>query len=239
MRTIGMIGGMSWESTATYYRLVNQGIRDRLGPLRSAELLLVSVDFGPIEAAMRAGAWDAVGATMAGAARRLEAGGADCIVLCTNTIHSVAPAIAGASALPLLHIGDAAGEGARDAGLRTVGLLGTRFTMHEPFLKDHLASHFGLRVLVPGDLRQAQLHGIIFEELCAGILREPSRAAFRDAMAELAARGAEGILLACTEIGLLVQPGDATVPLLDTTALHAAQAVAFALAEGPAMEQLS
>ena len=239
MRTIGLIGGMSWESTATYYRLVNQGIRDRLGPLRSAELLLASVDFGPIEADMRAGAWDAVGARMADAARRLEAGGAECIVLCTNTIHCVAPAIASGSALPLLHIGDAAGDGARHAGLRTVGLLGTGFTMREPFLKDHLASHFGLRVLVPDEQRQAQLHAIIFEELCAGILREPSRAAFREAMAGLVAMGAAGILLACTEIGLLVQPGDATVPLLDTTALHAAQAVAFALAEGPAMGQLS
>ena len=188
---------------------------------------------------MRSGAWDAVGARMADAARRLEAGGAECIVLCTNTIHCVAPAIASGSALPLLHIGDAAGDGARHAGLRTVGLLGTGFTMREPFLKDHLARHFGLRVLVPDEQRQAQLHAIIFEELCAGILREPSRAAFREAMAALVAMGAEGILLACTEIGLLVQPGDATVPLLDTTALHAAQAVAFALAEGPAMGQLS
>ena len=239
MRTIGLIGGMSWESTATYYRLVNQGVRDRLGPLRSAELLLYSVDFGPIEEAQRAGEWQAAGAILAEAARRLEAGGADCIVLCTNTMHCVARAVAGAVKLPFLHIGDAAGQGARDAGLRTVGLLGTRFTMHEPFLKDYLADRFGLRVLVPDARCQAQLHGIIYEELCAGILREPSRDTFREAMGDLAAQGAEGILLACTEIGLLIQPMDATVPLLDTTVLHAARAVRFALAEGDAMDQLS
>lgn len=239
MRTIGLIGGMSWESTATYYRLVNQGVRDRLGPLRSADLLLHSVDFGAIEAAQRAGRWDAAGEMLAASARRLEAGGAHCIVLCTNTMHCVADALKAATALPFLHIGDAAGEGIVRAGLRSVGLLGTRFTMQQPFLKDHLAKHFGLRVLVPDEPRQAQIHDIIYQELCAGLLREPSRAVFREAMAGLVERGAEGILLACTEVGLLVQPGDANVPVLDTTELHAAQVVEFALAGRDAMVELS
>lgn len=228
MRTIGLIGGMSWESSAEYYRIINQRVRDQLGPLRSAQLLMYSVDFGPVEQAQHAGRWDDAALILEDAARRLQAGGAECVVLCTNTMHLVAPRIEAAVSIPFLHIADAAGSAAVAAGTLTVGLLGTAFTMEQDFLTSRLAAH-GLSVLVPNaDERQA-VHRIIYEELCVGVISEASRQVYQRVIASLAARGAQAIILGCTEIGLLIKPEHSELPLLDTTALHAQAAVAFAL----------
>jgi aspartate racemase len=228
MRTIGLIGGMSWESSAEYYRIINQRVRDQLGPLRSAQLLMYSVDFGPVEQAQHAGRWDAAALILEDAARRLQAGGAECVVLCTNTMHLVAPRIEAAVSIPFLHIADAAGSAAVAAGTLTVGLLGTAFTMEQDFLTSRLAAH-GLNVLVPNaDERQA-VHRIIYEELCVGVISEASRQVYQRVIASLAARGAQAVILGCTEIGLLIKPEHSHLPLLDTTALHAQAAVAFAL----------
>jgi aspartate racemase len=228
MRTIGLIGGMSWESSAEYYRIINQRVRDQLGPLRSAQLLMYSVDFGPVEQAQHAGRWDSAALILEDAARRLQAGGAECVVLCTNTMHLVAPRIEAAVSIPFLHIADAAGSAAVAAGTLTVGLLGTAFTMEQDFLTSRLAAH-GLNVLVPNaDERQA-VHRIIYEELCVGVISEASRQVYQRVIASLAARGAQAVILGCTEIGLLIKPEHSDLPLLDTTALHAQAAVAFAL----------
>ncbi|WP_443696123.1 aspartate/glutamate racemase family protein [Pseudomonas sp.] len=228
MRTIGLIGGMSWESSAEYYRIINQRVRDQLGPLRSAQLLMYSVDFGPVEQAQHAGRWDDAALILEDAARRLQAGGAECVVLCTNTMHLVAPRIEAAVSIPFLHIADAAGSAAVAAGTLTVGLLGTAFTMEQDFLTPRLAAH-GLNVLVPNaDERQA-VHRIIYEELCVGVISEASRQVYQRVIASLAARGAQAVILGCTEIGLLIKPEHCDLPLLDTTALHAQAAVAFAL----------
>jgi aspartate racemase len=228
MRTIGLIGGMSWESSAEYYRIINQRVRDQLGPLRSAQLLMYSVDFGPVEQAQHAGRWDDAALILEDAARRLQAGGAECVVLCTNTMHLVAPRIEAAVSIPFLHIADAAGSAAVAAGTLTVGLLGTAFTMEQDFLTSRLAAH-GLNVLVPNaDERQA-VHRIIYEELCVGVISEASRQVYQRVIASLAARGAQAVILGCTEIGLLIKPEHSDLPLLDTTVLHAQAAVAFAL----------
>jgi len=231
MRTIGLIGGMSWESSAEYYRLVNQRVRERLGPLRSAQLLMHSVDFGPIERAQHEGRWDDAGAILEDAARRLHAGGADCIVLCTNTMHKLADRIEAATPLPFLHIADPVGRAAARAGVRRVGLLGTAFTMEQGFMKDRLAQRHGLEVLVPGADDRAEVHRIIYDELCVGIVDGASRERYRRVIGALQARGAEAVVLGCTEISLLVKDEDSALPLLDSTALHAAAAVDFALAE--------
>ncbi|USW94016.1 aspartate/glutamate racemase family protein [Pseudomonas proteolytica] len=228
MRTIGLIGGMSWESSAEYYRIINQQVRDRLGPLRSAQMLLYSVDFGPVEQAQHAGRWDDAALILQDAARRLQAGGADCIVLCTNTMHLVAPQIEAAVSVPFLHIADAAGAAAVKAQTLTVGLLGTAFTMEQDFLKARLAAQ-GLTVLVPDAQERNAVHRIIYEELCVGVISEASRQVYQKAIANLAARGAQAIILGCTEIGLLIKPEHSDLPLLDTTELHAQAAVAFAL----------
>lgn len=228
MRTIGLIGGMSWESSAEYYRIINQQVRDRLGPLRSAQMLLYSVDFGPVEQAQHAGRWDDAALILQDAARRLQAGGADCIVLCTNTMHLVAPQIEAAVSVPFLHIADAAGAAAVKADTLTVGLLGTAFTMEQDFLKARLAAQ-GLNVLVPDAQERRVVHRIIYEELCVGVISEASRQVYQQAIANLAARGAQAIILGCTEIGLLIKPEHSDLPLLDTTELHAQAAVAFAL----------
>ena len=228
MRTIGLIGGMSWESSAEYYRIINQQVRDRLGPLRSAQILLYSVDFGPVEQAQHAGRWDDAALILQDAARRLQAGGADCIVLCTNTMHLVAPQIEAAVSVPFLHIADAAGAAAVKANTLTVGLLGTAFTMEQDFLKARLAAQ-GLNVLVPDAQERRAVHRIIYEELCVGVISEASRQVYQQAIANLAARGAQAIILGCTEIGLLIKPEHSDLPLLDTTELHAQAAVAFAL----------
>ncbi len=228
MRTIGLIGGMSWESSAEYYRIINQRVRDRLGPLRSAQLLMYSVDFGPVEQAQHAGRWDDAALILEAAARRLQAGGAECVVLCTNTMHLVAPRIEAAVSIPFLHIADAAGTAAVQAGTLTVGLLGTAFTMEQDFLTSRLAAQ-GLTVLVPEAQERQAVHRIIYEELCVGVISDASRKVYQAVIQSLAARGAQAIILGCTEIGLLVKPEHSNLPLLDTTELHAQAAVAFAL----------
>ncbi|RVD79612.1 aspartate/glutamate racemase family protein [Pseudomonas koreensis] len=228
MRTIGLIGGMSWESSAEYYRLINQQIRDRLGPLRSAQLLMHSVDFGPVEQAQHAGRWDEAAAILVDAARKLEAGGAQCVVLCTNTMHKVAEQIQAAISLPFLHIAEPAAQAALNIDAHTVGLLGTAFTMEQDFLKQRLTAK-GLTVLVPDAAERNDVHRIIYDELCVGVISDESRKIYQRVIESLTARGAQAIILGCTEIGLLVKPEHSALPLLDTTELHAQSAVAFAL----------
>lgn len=228
MRMIGLLGGMSWESSAEYYRILNQGIRERQGPTASARCLLWSFDFAEIEALQHRGDWDALADRLADAARRLEAGGAELLLLCTNTMHRVAPAIEAAVGIPLLHIADPTAAAIRAAGIDTVGLLGTAFTMEQGFYKDRLTERHGLRVLVPDADDRATVHRVIYEELVAGQVLPASRDAYRAIIARLVAAGAEAVILGCTEIMLLVRPEDSPVPLFDTTALHAAAAVAAA-----------
>ncbi|WP_053150934.1 aspartate/glutamate racemase family protein [Pseudomonas sp. Pf153] len=230
MRTIGLIGGMSWESSAEYYRLINQEVRDRLGPLRSAQLLMHSVDFGPVEQAQHAGRWDDAAAILVDAARRLEAGGAECVVLCTNTMHKVASQIEAAISIPFLHIAEPTGQAALEAGTVTVGLLGTAFTMEQDFLKDRLGAQ-GLNVLIPDTQERQAVHRIIYDELCVGVISPASRQVYQRVIDSLAERGAQAIILGCTEIGLLIKPEHSPLPLLDTTHLHARAAVAFALGD--------
>lgn len=218
--TIGLIGGMSWESTLPYYRHINEVVRRECGGLHSARLLLYSVDFAGIETLQRAGDWDAAGAVLADAARALQAAGADFLVLCTNTMHRVTDAIEAATPLPLLHIADPTAAALAALGARRVGLLGTRFTMEQAFYRQRLEAR-GFEVCVPGENARAEVHRIIYDELCQGVLREPSRQYFRQAMAALVADGADAIVLGCTEIALLVDATDASVPLLDTAVLHA------------------
>jgi aspartate racemase len=229
MKTIGLIGGMSWESTASYYRLINQAVQARLGGLHSASLVLHSVDFAAIEQLQRAGDWDAAGALLAQAARGLQAAGAGALLICANTMHKVAPAIASAVQIPLLHVVDATAAAVHRAGVRQVGLLGTRFTMEQAFYVERLQQQ-GLGVLLPDADDRATVHRVIYEELCRGRILDRSRDEYRRVMAALVARGAEGIILGCTEIALLVAAADATVPLFDTTELHALAAVDWALA---------
>jgi aspartate racemase len=228
MRTIGLIGGMSWESTASYYRFANEIVRDRLGGLHSARLLLSSVDFAEVEELQSSGRWDEAGALLAAEARRLETAGADLLVLCTNTMHKVAPAIEEAVSIPLLHLGDATAAAVRAAGLHTIGLLGTGFTMSQDFYRDRIESH-GLSVLVPDTDDQALVHRVIYEELCLGVVRDESRAAYVEVVDRLIAAGAEGIILGCTEIELLIGPDDLEVPSFPTTRIHVEAAVAAAM----------
>jgi aspartate racemase len=228
VRRIGLIGGMSWESTAEYYRLLNELARERLGGLHSADLLLHSVDFAAVEAMQVEGRWDDAGRLLGESARILEAGGADFLVLCTNTMHKVAGHISAASALPLLHIGDTTAEAVLATDVRRVALLGTGFTMEQPFYADRLRAH-GLEVLVPEAEDRALVHRVIYEELCIGVVREESRTAYREVMARMVERGAEGVLLGCTEIELLVTQYDCPVPAFPTTRIHAEAAVDRAL----------
>lgn len=227
-RVIGLIGGMSWESSAEYYRLINQGVRERLGALRSARLLMYSVDFGPIEQAQHEGRWDDAAALLEDAARRVQAGGADVLLLCTNTMHKLAAQVAAAVTIPFLHIADPVAAAASSAGHQVLGLLGTRFTMEQAFMRERLEQQ-GLQVLVPDERDRAEVHRIIYDELCTGQIRDESRHIYQRVMASLAARGAQAMVLGCTEISLLVQARDCPLPLLDTTALHAQAAVDFAL----------
>ncbi|MFF4919814.1 aspartate/glutamate racemase family protein [Kitasatospora sp. NPDC001261] len=231
MKTIGLIGGMSWESTAEYYRLLNRLTRERLGGLHSARLVLYSVDFAQIERLQTAGRWEEAGQVLADAARSLEAAGADLLLICTNTMHKVADQVAAAVSVPLLHLADTTAAAVRAAGLRRVGLLGTAFTMEQDFYRGRLAAG-GLDVQVPQADSRALVHRVIYEELCVGLVREESRAAYRRVIGELVAGGAEGIVLGCTEIELLVRPEDSPVPVFPTTRLHAEAAVDAALA-GP------
>ena len=228
MKTIGLLGGMSWESTLPYYRLINQAVQERLGGLHSARIVLYSFDFDDVERLQRAGDWDAAGMLLADAARRLVAAGAELLVLCTNTMHRVAPALEAAVAVPLLHIADPTAEAIRRAGLATVGLIGTRFTMEQDFYRDRLRGH-GLEVLTPPPADRELVHRVVYEELCRGRVLDASRADYRRVMADLVARGAQAVILGCTEISLLVGPQDASVPLFDTTRLHALTAVERAL----------
>ncbi|WP_373185652.1 aspartate/glutamate racemase family protein [Halopseudomonas sp.] len=234
MKTIGLIGGMSWESSQTYYRLINQGVRDALGGLHSARLVLYSVDFAEIEALQHQGDWDATAKILGDAAQSLEAAGADFLVLCTNTMHKVAVQIEQAVSIPLLHIADATATVLRQAGVTSVGLLGTRFTMEQAFYLDRIQEH-GIQVVVPEQSGRDLVHSVIYEELCRGEIRPESRSEYLEVIASLADRGAQGVILGCTEIGLLVQAADTEVRLFDTTAIHAQQAVRFAL-EGKVSE---
>ena len=221
MRTLGLIGGLSWESTTEYYRLINQGVRARVGPTASAPLVLWSFDFAPITAMQHAGDWDGQAALMADAARRLETAGAEVLVICSNTMHSLAPAVEAVVALPLVHIADATADRIEAAGHTRVALLGTRFTMERDFLKGRLAARRGIEVIVPDADDRAIVNRVIYEELIAGIIRDESRDAYRAVIARLAAQGAQAVILGCTEIMLLVRPEDSPVPMFDTTAIHA------------------
>jgi aspartate racemase len=233
VRRIGLLGGMSWESSAEYYRLVNEITRDRLGGLHAADCLLRSVDFAGIEALQRDGDWDEAGRRLAHEAQHLEAAGADLLVLCTNTMHKSAGAITAAINIPFVHIADTTAHAVHQAGLTRVGLLATAYTMEQDFYVGRLAERHGLDVLVPPADDRRVVHDVIYAELCVGVVEDRSRAEYRRIMGDLAARGAEGILLGCTEIDLLVGPEDASVPLFDTTALHAERAVDLALAAEP------
>ncbi|PJN36240.1 aspartate/glutamate racemase [Streptomyces sp. CB02959] len=229
MQTIGLIGGMSWESTAEYYRLLNELTRERLGGLHSAKCVLYSVDFAEIERLQVQGRWDEAGAVLAEAAGALEAAGAELLLICTNTMHKVADQVSSAVGVPLLHLADTTAEAVRGKGLRRVGLLGTAFTMEQDFYRGRLVDH-GLDVVVPNAAGRETVHRVIYEELCVGVVKEESRAAYIAVIDELIAAGAEGIVLGCTEIELLVRPQDSPVPVFPTTRLHAEAAVARALA---------
>lgn len=229
MKTIGLIGGMSWESTVTYYRQINDTIKERLGGLHSAKVVLYSVDFHEIERLQRAGDWEAAGVILAAAARSLEAAGAAFLILCTNTMHKVASTIEAAVSIPLLHIADPTAAEIRRAGHSTVGLIGTRFTMEQAFYRDRLSMRHGLRVIVPDAEDRETIHRIIYEELCLGIIKSESRGEYRRIMGILASQGAQAIILGCTEISLLVNQQDSEVPLFDTTAIHARTAADEAL----------
>jgi aspartate racemase len=229
VKVIGLIGGMSWESTVPYYRQINEVIKERLGGLHSAKLILYSVDFYDIERLQQAGEWEAAGRLLAEAARSLQAAGAEFLVLCTNTMHKVASTIETAVRIPLLHIADPTALKIREAGYSKVGLLGTRFTMEQGFYIDRLQGCRGLQVLVPNSEDREIVHRVIYEELCLGRVLPKSRAEYRRVMANLKGRGAQAIILGCTEISLLVGPEDAEIPLFDTTRIHARSAAEWAL----------
>jgi len=229
VKVIGLIGGMSWESTVPYYRTINETVKEPLGGLHSAKVILYSVDFHDIERLQQSGDWAVAGSLLAGVAQAVEKAGAEAVVLCTNTMHKVADAIEAAVSIPLLHIADATAEEIRAAGISTVGLLGTRFTMEQGFYKDRLQQCFGLRVLTPGEQDRQIVHRVIYEELCLGKVIDASRSEFRRIMAELVSQGSEAVILGCTEITLLVGPTDAAVPLFDTTSIHARKAAEWAL----------
>jgi len=228
VKRIGLLGGMSWQSSALYYSLINELVAERLGGFHSADLIMRSVDFAEVERLQAEAAWDSVGDLLASAARDLESAGADLIVLCTNTMHKVAPQIQSAVTIPLLHLGDVTAAAVQATGITSVGLLGTRFTMQESFYRDRIASH-GLTVIVPDADDRATVNRIIYDELVHGIVHDESRAAFIDIIGRLAQAGAQGVILGCTEIELLVRPGDTPLPVFATTSIHAAAAVDAAL----------
>jgi aspartate racemase len=229
MKTIGLIGGMSWESTVPYYRQINETVKQRLGGLHSAKIVLYSVDFHEIERLQHSGDWEAAGVILADAGRSLQAAGASFLVLCTNTMHKVASDIEAAVTIPLFHIADPTADEIKRAGYSTVGLLGTRFTMEQPFYRDRLSERHGLRVIVPAPVDRETVHRIIYEELCLGVIAAQSRKEYRRIIEDLTAQGAEAIILGCTEISLLVNQHDAKAPLFDTTAIHARAAAEEAL----------
>ena len=230
MKRIGLIGGMSWESSLEYYRLVNEGVKARLGGLHSADCVMRSVDFAEIEVLQKEGRWQEAAESMLAAARSLEAAGADFVVLCTNTMHIVADEMQAGMRVPLLHIADATAERIKAAGISKVGLLGTNFTMQKDFYKGRLVQVHGLDVLIPPEDEREIVHRVIYDELVVGQIKPESRLAYKQIMGHLVEAGAQGIILGCTEIGLLVKPEDSSVPLFDTTGIHAEAAVAYALA---------
>jgi aspartate racemase len=228
MKTIGLIGGMSWESTITYYQLINEGIKDALGGLHSAKILLYSVDFFEVEALMSSGEWDKAADMLGSVAARLENAGADMILICTNTLHKVAPQVQGRIRVPLVHIAEAAAERLLEQGVTRVGLLGTKYTMTQEFYRDKLVER-GIEVLIPEGDDIDLVNRVIFEELCLGVVKEDSRAEYLRVIESLQQRGAQGILLGCTELGLIVSAEDVTLPLFDTTEIHAKKALSLAL----------
>ncbi len=228
MKTVGLIGGMSWESTALYYQLLNQGIRERLGGLHSARILLASVDFQEIEAMQQQGQWQEAGMLLAELGLRLEQAGADCILLCTNTMHKVAPRIEAALSIPFLHLADATARVVKERGYTRVGLLGTSFTMEEEFYCGRLTGQ-GLNVLVPDQDRRNEVNRIIFDELCCGQVLEKSAKIYRETIDALAEQGAQTVILGCTEIGMLISPEQSSLPLVDTTRVHVEAAIELML----------
>jgi aspartate racemase len=229
MKTIGLIGGMSWESSLEYYRLINEMVKTRLGGFHSAKCLMISVDFAEIEEMQASGRWDEAGEAMATAARSLQSGGADFVVLCTNTMHISTTYIESAITIPFLHIADATGERINQAGLTKVGLLGTRFTMEKDFYRRRLSDRYGLEVVIPDEADRETIHKVIYDELIKGIIRDESRLAYLEIISSLAKKGAMGIILGCTEIGLLVKPVATNIQLFDTTIIHAEAAVEYSL----------
>jgi aspartate racemase len=229
MKTIGLLGGMSWESTIPYYRLINEGIRERLGGLHSGKILLHSVDFHEIEACQASGEWERAGAILTDAANGLQQAGAQGIVLCTNTMHKVAPAIEAGCELPLIHIADATGEAIRGRGLTKVALLGTRYTMEQDFYRGRLQDSYAIETPIPNEQQRALINRVIFDELCMGQFSERARRDYQAIIAELVAQGAQGVIFGCTEIGMLLNQQDCPVPVFDTAALHAEAAVSFML----------
>jgi aspartate racemase len=230
MKTIGLLGGMSWESSIEYYRIINETVKERLGGLHSAKSLMYSVDFAEIEKLQHAGDWEALTQAMIDAAKKVEKGGADLLVICTNTMHKMAPEVSAAIDIPLLHIADATASVIKAQHLLTVGLLGTRFTMEGEFYRGKLEKDHGLKVLIPDNKGRESVHRIIYDELVKGVIREESRKAYLDVIADLETRGAEGVILGCTEIPLLVKQEDVSIPIFDTTTIHAQAAVDWALA---------
>ncbi len=233
MKTLGLIGGMSWQSTALYYRLINETVKQRLGGLHSAQLVLHSVDFHDIEVLQRSGQWDQAGLLLARAGRALVTAGADALVLCTNTMHKVADAIERAVPVPLLHIADPTAAAIKAQGLSRVGLLGTGFTMEQEFYRERMRA-LGVDCFVPPAPDRQIVHRVIYEELCLGVVREESRAQYQRIIRELQGQGAEAVILGCTEICMLIGPGDADVPLFDTAHLHATTAADWAVGQGVA-----
>jgi len=228
-KTIGLLGGMSWESTATYYRELNEGIKAKLGGLHSAKICLVSVDFAEIEKLQHIEDWDGTAAILSQAASAIEKGGADFLLICTNTMHKVAPQIEENISIPILHIADATAERLLENGIKKVGLLGTRFTMEQDFYKARLVKKYGIDVIIPEESEREDIHAIIYNELCLGTIKEVSRKRYLKIIEKLAASGAEAVILGCTEIALLVQQDHTATPLYDTTTIHAEQAVRQAL----------
>jgi aspartate racemase len=230
VKTLGLIGGMSWESTAVYYRLINELVRERLGGLHSAQLLMWSFDFEEVERCQAEDRWDEATEMMVGAARRLEAGGAGILVICTNTMHRMADEVEEATGLPLVHIADATAEAVRARGVGRVGLLGTAYTMEQDFYRGRLIDRHGLQVVIPEKADRRTVHDVIYDELCQGEVRRESRARYLEIVGRLRTHGAEGVILGCTEIGLLIGQNDLDIPVFDSTEVHAAAAVDAALA---------
>lgn len=228
MKVIGMLGGMSWESTQTYYRAVNEGVKQALGGLHSAQILLYSVNFAEIERLQHEGRWDELAEMLSQAARSLEAGGADFLLICTNTMHKLAPQIAASIRIPILHLADATAIALKEDGVRCVGLLGTRFTMEQDFYRQRLETQ-GIQVVIPDSEDRERVHQVIYTELCRGVIKSVSRQAYLSIIHRLTLQQAEAVILGCTEIGMLVRQSDTLVPLYDTTLIHAQQAVKMAL----------